>query len=353
MPDASNRREFLQKIAVVGASASLAVEAAAQPTADPMETVRVGFVGVGSRGRGDLGNLLKLDGVEVLAICDIVDDNVERAQKMVTDAGQPQPQGYSRGETDFKRLCARDDLDLVFTATPWNWHTPVCVEAMKNGKHAASEVPIAVTLEECWELVETSEQTGRYCVQMENCNYDRVELMVLNMVRQELLGDLLNARCGYLHDLRAGKFSQREGRKLWRLDHSIQRNGDLYPTHGLGPVAQCLNINRGNQFDHMVSMGSKSKGLHEFAVAEFGEDSPQAELDFALSDVVTSLIRTRAGQTIVVSHDTNTPRPYSRDYMIQGAKGIVQKYPNAQIYLDGKSPQHEWENLIEKYSSQY
>jgi predicted dehydrogenase len=224
---------------------------------------------------------------------------------------------------------------------------------MNSGKHAVSEVPIAVTLEECWELVETAERTGRYCVQLENCNYDRVELMVLNMVRQNVLGELVHARCGYLHDLRAGKFSQRAGRKLWRLDHSIRRNGDLYPTHGLGPVAQCLNINRGNQFDHMVSIGSKSQGLHEYAVAEFGADSPQAKLDFALSDVVTSLIRTRAGQTVVLTHDTNTARPYSRDFAIQGSKGIVEKYPDARVYLDGKSPQDEWEDLIANYADQY
>jgi len=353
MSAAYNRRQFLNQIAAAGAAAPIAASAAQERTAKPMDKVRIGFVGIGGRGRGDLRNLLKLDGVEIRAVCDIVESNVVRAQKMVTDAGQPQPRSYSRGDTDYKRLCARDDLDLVFTATPWRWHTPVCVEAMKSGKHAASEVPIAVTLEECWELVETSEQTGRYCVQMENCNYDRVELMVLNMVRQKLLGDLLHARCGYLHDLRAGKFNDRGGRKLWRLEHSLRRNGDLYPTHGLGPVAQCLNINRGNQFDHMVAMSSKPQSLHEFAAARFGPESPQAKLDIALGDVVTSLIRTRAGQTIIVSHDTNTPRPYSRDYMIQGTKGLVRKYPHAKIHLDGKSPQHEWEDLIENYAAQY
>jgi hypothetical protein len=163
----------------------------------------------------------------------------------------------------------------------------------------------------------------------------------------------VHARCGYLHDLRAGKFSERDGRQLWRLQHSLRRNGDLYPTHGLGPVAQCLNINRGNQFDHMVAMSSKSQSLHEYAVAQFGSESPQAKLDIALGDVVTSLIRTRAGQTITVNHDTNTPRPYSRDYMIQGTKGLVQKYPDAKIYLDSKSPEHEWEDLIENYAAQY
>jgi predicted dehydrogenase len=318
-----------------------------------MDKVRIGFVGVGGRGRGDLRDLLKVEGVEIRAICDIVESKVVAAQQMVTAAGQALPASYSRGEEDYKRLCARDDLDLVFTATPWRWHTPVCVEAMRNGKHAASEVPIAVTLEECWQLVETSEQTGRYCVQMENCNYDRVELMVLNMVRQNLLGELVHARCGYLHDLRAGKFNDRDGRVLWRLQHSLRRNGDLYPTHGLGPVAQCLNINRGNQFDHMVAMSSKSQSLHEYAVTQFGPQSPQAKLDIAVGDVVTSVIRTRAGQTILVTHDTNTPRPYSRDYMIQGSKGLVQKYPDAKVYLDGKSPNDEWEDLIGNYAAQY
>jgi len=353
MSAAYGRRQFLKQVAAAGAGATLASAAVPERTAEPMETVRIGFVGVGGRGRGDLRNLLKCEGVEVRAICDIVEASVVRAQKMVTEAGQSQPEPYSRSETDYKRLCDRTDLDLVFTATPWEWHTPVCVEAMKKGKHAASEVPIAVTLEECWQLVETSEQTGRYCVQMENCNYDRVELMVLNMVRQQLLGDLLHARCGYLHDLRAGKFSERGGRKTWRLQHSLRRNGDLYPTHGLGPVAQCLNINRGNQFDHMVSMASKSQALHEYAVDTFGPDSPQAKLDIAVGDVVTSLIRTRAGQTVLVTHDTSTPRPYSRDYLIQGTKGLVRKYPEARIHLDGKSPGHEWEDLIENYAEQY
>ena len=353
MSAAYNRRQFLNQIATVGASTPFAVAAAPRRTAKPMDKVRIGFVGIGGRGRGDLRNLLKLDGVEIRAVCDILESKVVRAQKMVTEAGQPQPEGYSRGDNDYKRLCARDDLDLVFTATPWRWHTPVCVEAMKSGKHAASEVPIAVTLEECWELVETSEQTGRYCVQMENCNYDRVELMVLNMVRQNLLGDLVHARCGYLHDLRAGKFSDRGGRKLWRLQHALRRNGDLYPTHGLGPVAQCLNINRGNQFDHMVAMSSKSQSLQEFVATKFGPESSQAKLDIALGDVVTSMIRTRAGQTVMVTHDTSTPRPYSRDYLIQGTKGLVRKYPEAKIYLDGKSPSHKWEDLIADYAGQY
>ncbi len=347
-----NRRQFLSVTAAAGAGARLAGAAEPAQAAKTAGKLRVGFVGVGGRGRSDLRNLLRTGEVEVRAICDIVESKVVRAQKMVTAAGLAKPAEYSRGPEDYKRLCERDDLDLVFTATPWELHTPVCVAAMKAGKHAATEVPAAITLEECWELVEASERSGRHCVMMENCNYDRVELMVLNMVRQHLFGDLLYARCGYRHDLRAGKFSPRRD-VLWRLQHSVRRNADLYPTHGLGPVAQCMNINRGNQFDHLVSMATKSETLHEYAVKTFGPESPQAKLDIALGDVVSSLIRTRAGQTILVTHDTNTPHPYSRDYLIQGSKGIIRKYPTAKIYLEGRSPRDKWEDLIENYAGEY
>lgn len=317
----------------------------------PIDPVRVGFVGVGGMGTNHVRNLLRIEGVELRAVCDIVEEKVARIQRMVEEAGQPKPAGYSRGEYDFKRMCESEELDLVYTATPWRWHVPVCVAAMKAGKHAATEVPAAVTLDECRQLVETSEKTGRHCVMMENCCYDRTEMMILNMVHQGLLGELLHAECGYLHDLRHLKLSDRsEG--LWRPAHSIKRNGDLYPTHGLGPVAQCMNINRGNRFDHLVSMSCNSRGLNLFAAGKFGPDSPQAKQKYALGDVVTTLIRTANGQTIVVQHDTNTPRPYSRDIMVQGTKGIVRKYPDEKIHLEGKSPGHGWENL-DKYRDQY
>jgi len=200
--------------------------------------------------------------------------------------------------------------------------------------------------------VETAEKTGLHCVMMENCNYDRVELMVLNIVRKKVLGELIHARCGYLHDLRGVKFSDR-GEGLWRLDHSMRRNGDLYPTHGLAPVAQCLNINRGNLFDHMTSTASKARGLKLFAEEKYGKDSPQANVEYVLGDVVTSVIKTRAGETIVVTHDTNLPRPYSRDILLQGTEGIVQKYPEPKIHIVGRSPQHEWEDLIGKYAAEF
>jgi len=358
MSDAYNRRQFLNQMTAVGISipitANLASAASPQQAAKTMDMVRIGFVGVGRRGQDDLRNLLKTGGVEIRAICDVVESHAIRAQKMVTEFGQPSPKIYTQGDTDYKRLCARDDLDLVFTATPWRWHAPVCVEAMTAGKHAACEVPIAITLDECWQLVETAEKTGRYCIQMENCNYERVALMVLNMVRQNLLGDLLHARCGYLHDIRRGLYDGRNGlngrKELWRLQHSTHRNGDLYPTHGLGPVAQCLNINRGNQFDHLVSMSTRSQGREKFAAAKYGPDSSQAKIKIVLGDVVTSIIRTHVGQTVVVTHDTSTPRPQSGDYMMQGTKGLVQ---DSEIYTEGKSPPYEWENLLEKYAAEY
>jgi predicted dehydrogenase len=248
-------------------------------------------------------------------------------------------------------MCDDETLDLVFTATPWEWHTPVCLAAMRAGKHAATEVPMAVTLDECWALVEAAEQTKRHCVMMENCCYDRTEMMILHMVRRGLFGELLHAECGYLHDLRELKLTDfYEGR--WRIKHSIRRNGDLYPTHGLGPVAQWMDVNRGNRLDYLVSMASNGRGLNLWATEHIGPDSAEARQVYALGDVVTTLIRTTAGQTIAVTHDTNSPRPYSRNIKLQGTKGLVRKYPEQRIHLAGRSPAHQWEDLL-AYRDEY
>lgn len=316
----------------------------AAPDIKPIDPVRIGFVGVGGRGTSLLGELLKVEGVEIRAICDIVESKVAGAQKMVETAGQKKPEGYSRGETDFRRLCERDDLDLVYTATPWNWHVPVCLAAMNHGKHAATEVPATISLEECWQMVDTSEKTGKYCIIMENCCYDRAELMILNMVRKGLFGELLHGQCGYLHDLRPLKFANR-GEGLWRRDYSEKYNGDIYPTHGLGPIAQCMNINRGNQFVRLVSMGSQSRGLNLYAAKKFGPDSPKAKQKYALSDIVSTLIQTAAGQTILVTHNTDSPRPYSRDIFLQGTKGLVRKYPEEKISIEGRSRADAWQSF--------
>ncbi|HSK18662.1 MAG TPA: Gfo/Idh/MocA family oxidoreductase [Longimicrobiales bacterium] len=319
--------------------------------APPMETVRVAFVGVGHQGSSHVANFLRIDGVEITAICDIAPDKVAAAQKVVTDAGRALPAAYDRGPRDYVRLCESDDVDLVFTATPWNLHAPVCLAAMENGKHAATEVPMAPTIDELWQLVETAERTRRHCVMMENCCYDRTEMMILNMVRQNVFGELLHAECGYLHDLRELKLTDfYEGR--WRVEHSIRRNGDLYPTHGLGPVAQWLDVNRGNQFDYVVSMASPGRGLNRWAAEHIGPDSPEARQQYALGDVVNTLIRTRRGQTVLLTHDTNSPRPYSRRILLQGTQGLVRKYPDERIHIEGRSAAHRWDEL-RSYREEY
>ncbi len=318
-------------------------------SAPPIDIVRIGFVGLGGMGTNHIMNLLRIEGVQIKAVCDIVPDKVERIKNMVKSAGQPEPTGYDRGEWDFKRMCETEDLDLVYTATPWEWHVPVCVAAMENGKHAATEVPAAVTLEECWQLVETAEKYKKHCVMMENCCYNRIELMMLNMVRKGLLGELIHAECGYLHDLREVKFSK-DGEGLWRRAHSMKRNGNLYPTHGLGPVAQYMNINRGDKFDYLVSISSKSRGLQEYQ-KRLPEDDPRRKENYVLGDVNVSIIKTYNGCTITVVHDTNLPRPYSRINMVQGTKGIIMDYP-PRIYIEGESPNEAFEPL-ENYAEEW
>ena len=304
--------------------------------ASPMETVRIGFVGVGGMGSAHCQNLLRIDGAEIRSVCDIIPNKVARIQDRALQAGQRKPAGYSRGEFDFVRMCETEDLDLVFTATPWRWHVPVCLAAMRNDKHAATEVPAAVTLEECWQLVENAEKHQKHCVMMENVCYGRPEMM--------------HAECGYLHDLRAIKFSS-EGEGLWRREHSILRNGNLYPTHGLGPIANYMNINRGDQFEYLVSMSSNSRGLQIYAQDNFPPGSSQRSEHYALGDVNISLIQTINGRPISLSHNTNLPRPYSRIHMIQGTRGVFQGYPD-RVHIEGRSPEHQWES-VEKYYKEF
>ena len=318
-------------------------EAPAEPfRVAPMDVVRVGFVGVGGMGGAHVRNYLGIEGVEIVALCDIDEARNEEVASWIEGDGRPRPTLYGRDETDFVRMCETEDLDLVMTATPWEWHVPVCVAAMENGKHAATEVPAAYTIEDCWRLVEDAERFGKHCVMMENCNYDRPEMMAFHLARLGLLGEVLHAECGYLHDLRAIKFSER-GEGLWRRAHATQRDGNLYPTHGLGPVANVMDINRGDRFSYLVSMSSPSRGLQEWAENNYPEGHAKRQETYVLGDVNTSMIRTAQGRTIYISHDTNLPRPYSRIHMIQGTKGIFQGYPH-RVHIEGRSPGHQWED---------
>jgi predicted dehydrogenase len=309
--------------------------------------VRIGFVGVGGMGTVHVRNLVDIPGAQVVAVCDIRAAHAERAAGIITEKGHARPSLYTRGERDFERMCAEEELDLVYNATPWEWHVPIALAAMRNGKHAASEVPFAMTLDDCWQLVETAERERRHCVMMENCNYDRPEMMVLHMVRRGVLGEVLHAECGYLHDLRAIKFAD-EGEGLWRREWSKTHNANLYPTHGLGPVANCMDINRGDRFDYLVSMSGPSRGLQEWAREHYPPEHPKRSETYALGDVNVSLIRTANGRTIFLSHDTNLPRPYSRIHMVQGTKGLFQGYPH-RVHIEGRSGDHRWDTAEQWY----
>jgi predicted dehydrogenase len=342
-----NRRAF-----VTSGAAAVAALAGAPAVLRGVDdrTVRLGFIGVGGRGTELLALALRRNDAVVNAICDIDAAALERARGMVREARGREPHGYGAGEEDFRNLVLRDDLDAVIIATPWLWHTPMAVAAMRAGKAAGVEVPAAVTIEECWDLVDTAEATGTPCMMLENVCYRRDILAVLRMVREGVFGELVHCQCGYQHDLREVKFQPgvefgpgARGEAVWRTYHSISRNGDLYPTHGAGPVMNYLDVNRGNRFVSLTSMATKSRGLHEHIVAQAGHDHPHARIRFALGDVVTTLIKCQNGETVVVSHDTNLPRPYSLNFRVQGTRGLWMDDLDA-LYLEGRSPEpHAWE----------
>jgi predicted dehydrogenase len=323
-----NRRNFL----------AMSAQTAGRP-------LRVGFVGVGSRGSYHLDVLLGIDSVEIKALCDVDDGFLHRAKRWVEEAKRPTPALYNRGKTDFLRLCDRDDIDIVVTGTPWQWHAPVCIAAMKAGKHAATEVPAALTVDECWEIVETSEKSGRHCVMLEQANYSPQGMALLNMVQQGIFGEVLHTSGGYVHDLRLVKFDPEE--EPWRLQHSVDRNGNLYPTHPTGPMSWWLGINRGDRFEHLASMSTKAVCLNEFAAKFYGERHPYASARMAGGDVNTTLLRTAEGKIMVLHHDTNTPHPQTSEYRLQGTKGIFTGNTR-QIYIEGRSPKpHAYESFDE------
>jgi len=344
MSENMQRRTFMKAAGTLTAAAAAMSSDPKSVEAANEKPVKIGVVGVGSRGSYLTSVLLSMPGVQVTAIADINEANLAKSQKTVVDAGQPKPEGYSRGPEDFRRLCDRSDLDAVLTATPWEWHTPVALAAMKAGKYAATEVPAAYTVDQCWELVETSESTGMPCMMLENVNYFKNVMMILMMIRQNLFGELLHCAGGYQHDVRFVKFDEK-GNLLWRGKHSVARNGNLYPTHPIGPIAWWLDINRGNRFTYMSSMSTQSRGLNLEILEKFGPEHPNARLKYALGDINTTLIKTHNGPTVTLYHDTQSPRPYDLIFRVQGTKGIYLGTLN-QIYIHGRSPQeHTWEDI--------
>lgn len=343
-----SRREFLATATAVSAAAGTAASALAAGSGEskpkrgqqrvfglacpPLSRVRAGFIGVGGRGSSLMNDLLSLDGVQIKAVCDIVPERVRKAQERVITKGQPEPAGYSKNETHFQELCRRDDLDIIYIATPWEWHTPMALAAMRQGKHAAIEVPAAITLDECWALVDTAEQTRRHCMMLENCCYGETELLVLRMARLGLFGDLTHAEAGYLHEAR-DYLLRDESSAAWRRRFIEKLNGNLYPTHGLGPVAEYLGIHAGDKFDYLVSMSSMEQGLSRRRDT-LPADNPRRRERFACGDINSSLIKTARGRTILVQLSMVLSRPYSRINLLAGTKGTFCDYP-PRLHLDG------------------
>ena len=298
-------------------------------TTPKLDVVRIGFIGLGVRGAGyHLKNFLKMEGVEVKALCDIDQRSLDESLNYVTSLGLPKPATYTGSDHAYRDMLSRQDIDIVIISTPWRWHAPMAIEAMESGKHAFVEVPMATTIEECWKMVDASERTQRHCMMLENVNYGRDELMVLNMVRQGLFGDLLHGEAAYIHELRwqMKEIDRRTG--SWRTGWHTKRNGNLYPTHGLGPVAQYMNINRGDRFDFVTSTSSPAMGRAQYAQENFPADHGRNQMKYTAGDMNTSVIKTVKGRTIVVQHDTTSPRPYSRHNLIQGTNGTFAGFPN-------------------------
>lgn len=368
MSDKLDRRKFLQTAALAGAALATPKILGAEPESDPStvhrlpftvkDKIRLGFIGVGLRGQSHVELALMRDDCEVTAIADPDPRMTADCLKMIADKGKKKPAVYDKGDFDYLRLIADKKVDAVLIASPWEWHTQQAVAAMKAGKYVALEVCGGFSLDECWQLVNTHEETGTHLMFLENVCYRRDVMAVLQMVREGLFGELIHLEGGYQHDLRGVKFNDGQtpydsgvefGEKgfseaKWRTKHSVHRNGDLYPTHGVGPVAMYANINRGNRFLYLTSTASKGRGLHDYVVnhPKGGPGHPNARVEFQLGDVVTTIIKTANGETILLSHDTNLARPYSLGFRVQGTRGIWMDV-NKSLLLDGKTKAHAWE----------
>ena len=305
--------------------------------------VRVGIIGLGGRGNGHLNDLLNIRDVEIKAVCDLVEERATNAAKRVEAKGQPRPAVYGGSPMAWTGLTSRNDLDIVYIVTPWDWHVPQALAAMENGMHAAVEVPVATTLKDCWRIVDTSERTRKHCIILENCCYGYTEMMVLNMVRAGVFGTITHGEAAYIHNLR-GLLLADSGEGLWRREPHIRRNANLYPTHGLGPVAQYMDVHKGDRFLSMVSMSSREAALTEYRDATIPAGNAKRKETYVCGDMNTSLLRTAKGRTIMLQHDVVTPRPYSRHNLIQGSKGTFSDYP-PRICVDGQPEGESWASI--------
>ncbi|RPD99054.1 gfo/Idh/MocA family oxidoreductase [Aureibaculum marinum] len=355
----NSRRNFIKKSAIVGAGISV-LPNLTYGYSRKKNKLKVALIGVGLRGTNHLSNLLNRDDVVITAICDIDPRRIKIAEKLISDKNFPKAKVFGKNDYDYRNLLALKDVEAVVISTPWLWHTRMAVDAMNAGKYTGLEVSAANTLEECWDLVNTHERTGSHLMLLENVNYRRDILAVLNMVKQNVFGELIHFRCGYQHDLRFvmlndGKTAYGKGVEFgekgiseaaWRTQHSVSRNADVYPTHGAGPIAVMCDINRGNRFVSMTSHATKSRGMHNYIVEHGGKDHPNAKVNFKMGDVITSTIETANGETIIVTHDVHLPRPYSLGFRVQGSKGLWEVDGN-RMYIEGVSKSHQWDKADE------
>jgi predicted dehydrogenase len=310
---------------------------------DPLPVVRTGFIGLGMRGPGAVNRMMAIEGTEIKAICDLEPYNLEQVRKSIAAAERPAAAEYT-GADGWKALCEREDIDLVYICTDWLHHTPMAVYAMEHGKHVAIEVPAATSIAECWQLVNTAEKNRRHCTMLENCCYDKFEMATLNMAQAGVFGEVVHVEGAYIHDLRDLSFNNRLSQAetpgligywdFWRKQYNSAHTGNPYPTHGLGPVCQILNIHRGDKMNWLVSVSTSQFGMTEYAETRFGADSPEAKQQYELGDMNTTIIKTQKGKTIMMQHDVTSPRPYSRLHTVSGTKGFAQKYPCRIIALE-------------------
>ncbi|MDR2474017.1 MAG: Gfo/Idh/MocA family oxidoreductase [Tannerella sp.] len=370
------RRNFIKKMTAAGIGAAgiiaadkaLAAESTQQqaskkkkPAGKDDGKLKFGFIGTGSRCQEHIRNVMAMGDTKIVAICDIQQGAIEKTLKHIAKYNVAEPKVYTGSDLEFEKMLNNEEFDCVIIASPWEWHSAMSVKAMKSGvPYVGVEVSAANTLEECWDLVNTSEATGSHLNILENVCYRRDVMAALNMTRLGLFGEIVHGRCGYQHDLRDVKFNDgtnynyKKGGELrmgptafseaqWRTQHSVTRNGDIYPTHGIGPVANCMDINRGNRFLSLTAMATKSRGLHKFVVDNGGANHEYAKINFNLGDIVTSMIRCTNGETIIVTHDTNLPRPYSLGFRVQGTEGLWMN-DGENVYVEGQSKPHTWDN---------
>ena len=360
----NSRRNFIKNTAIVGTGIAL-LPSFTFGYNSAEDKLKVALIGVGLRGTNHLENLLLRNDVTITAICDIDPARIKLAVDKIAQKGNKKPLTFGKDDYDYRNLLALDNVDAVIISTPWLWHTRMAKDTMRAGKYTGLEVSAANTMEECWDLVNTHEETGSHLMILENVNYRRDVMAVLNMVRQNVFGELVHFRCGYQHDLRNILFNDGKSpfnvgvefgdkgisEAAWRTQHSLLQNADVYPTHGVGPIAAMCDINRGNRFLSLTSNASKGIGLHNYIVKHGGENHPNAKLKFKAGDVITTTIETANGETILVTHDTNLPRPYSLGFRVQGANGLWEDDGN-RLYIEGVSKPHEWDSAdgwLQKY----